>query len=261
MKVQMLVSTMKTKSINDLELPKKNVKDAVIVNQFMPKEKIDKQGNYIMYSYNEKGVSKSRNRLLEHATGDIEVITDDDITFFDDAIKNIEKAYEDDPSADIIIFNLKRGDQILGSNKSFKYKKLALMSVCSCQITFRRKSIEDINLRFDEHFGIKAPFVCGEENIFLSDAYNKGLKIKHVPIVVNSHPEEETTGEIWNEIGVVSRGALMYRLFPHTYFMYLWYFVITKHKYYKKNFSVRQFIKLFNRGKREYKALIKSEKR
>ena len=95
MKIEMLISTCKTKSIKDLSLKEKNIKNAVIVNQFMPKYYESKENGYVMYSYDEKGLSKSRNRLLEHMSGDIEVIVDDDITFTEDALEVIEKAYKE----------------------------------------------------------------------------------------------------------------------------------------------------------------------
>lgn len=256
MKIEMLISTCKTKSIKDLSLKEKNIENAVIVNQFMPKYSVSKEDNYVMYSYDEKGLSKSRNRLLEHMSADIEVITDDDIIFTNDALSVIEKSYNEN-DADIIIFNLKRGNDILGNDKEFNYNKLSIMSVCSCQITFKRESIEKNEIKFDENFGIGSTFVSGEENIFLNDCLKHNLKIIHIPIIINSHPEEDTTGEIWNEKVIKSKGALFYRLHKHTYFFYLMYFAILKHKMYKNNCSFFKFIKTFNEGKKEYKNLVK----
>ena len=256
MKVEMLISSCKIKNIKDLSLKEKNIENAVIVNQFMPKYNVQKDKNYTMYSYNEKGIAKSRNRLLEHSSGDIEVITDDDISFNADAISIIEKSYKEN-DADVIIFNLKKGEEIIGSDNKFTYNSLSIMSVCSCQITFKRESIKKNNIVFDENFGIGSTFVSGEENIFLNDCLKHNLKIIHIPIVINNHPEEETTGENWNELVIKSKGALMYRLHKRTYLIFLMYFAILKHKQYKKNYSFFKFIKIFNKGKREYKKLIK----
>ena len=50
------------------------------------------------------------------------------------------------------------------------------MSVCSCQITFKRKSIVDNNIFLNEMFGIGSKFISGEENIFLKEALKKKLK-------------------------------------------------------------------------------------
>ena len=256
MKIQMLISTVRMDKRSDLSLEEKNIKDAIIINQLMPKYSVHKSGNYTMYNYNEQGLSKSRNRLLENMTGDIGVITDDDISFTKDALKVIEKAYKE-TDADIITFNLQKGKDIIGKNKKFTYNHLSIMSVCSCQITFKRESIMKHKIKFDENFGLKAQFTSGEENIFLSDCLKHKLKIIHIPIIINSHPEEETTGEIWDEKVIKSKGALMYRLHKYSYFVFLMYFAIMKHKDYKKNYGFFKFIKIFNKGKKEYKKLIK----
>ena len=81
MDVQVLISCCNIKKIQDLDLKKKNIKNAVIVNQFMPKYSEEKKGNYAMFSYNEHGIAKSRNRLIENSTADIVIISDDDISF------------------------------------------------------------------------------------------------------------------------------------------------------------------------------------
>ena len=256
MKVEMLISSCKLNKIKELSLEKKNITNAIIVNQFMPKESVQKEKNYIMYSYNEKGIAKSRNRLLEHMTGDIEIITDDDISFNKNSVEIIEKAYKEN-DADIIIFNLKKGNEIIGKNKKMIYNSLSIMSICSCQITFRSESIRKNNIKFDEKFGIGSTFISGEENIFLDECLKNNLKIIHIPLVINNHPEEETTGEIWNDKVIKSKGALMYRLHRKTYIIFLMYFAILKHKQYKKNYSFFKFIKIFNKGKKEYKNLNK----
>ena len=256
MKIEMLMSSCRIKKISELKLKEKNIDNAIIVNQFVERERVDKDGNYVMYSYNEKGIAKSRNRLLEKMTGDIEIITDDDIEFVANYKDMIKKAYSEN-DADIIIFNMKKGNIIVGHDKMFKYNKISTMSVCSCQITFRTNSIRNNNLKFNELFGIGSKFISGEENIFLKDALNKGLKIIHIPTVINSHPEEDTTGESWNDNVIISKGALMYELYKSLYFIFLLYFVIFKHKNYKKNYSFIKFAKLFINGKKTYKKIKK----
>ena len=256
MKIEMLMSSCRIKKISELKLKEKNIDNAIIVNQFVERERVDKDGNYVMYSYNEKGIAKSRNRLLEKMTGDIEIITDDDIEFVANYKDIIKKAYSEN-DADIIIFNMKKGNIIVGHDKMFKYNKISTMSVCSCQITFRTNSIRNNNLKFNELFGIGSKFISGEENIFLKDALNKGLKIIHIPTVINSHPEEDTTGESWNDNVIISKGALMYELYKSLYFIFLLYFVIFKHKNYKKNYSFIKFAKLFINGKKTYKKIKK----
>ena len=260
MKIEMLMSSCRIKKISELKLKEKNIDNTIIVNQFAEKERIDKDGNNIMYSYNEKGIAKSRNRLLEKMSGEIEIITDDDIEFVPNYKEIIEKSYREN-DADIIIFNMKKGDLVMGHDKFFQYNKISIMSICSCQITFRTNSIKNNNLKFNELFGIGSKFISGEENIFLKDALNKGLKIIHIPIIINSHTDEDTTGESWNDKVIISKGALMYELYKRLYIIFLLYFAIFKHKNYKKNYSFIKFIKLFIKGKKTYKKTKKSQNR
>ena len=254
MDVQVLISSCNVKKLQDLDLKKKNIKKAVIVNQFMPKYSVEKKDDYIMYSYNEKGLSKSRNRLIENSTSDIVIISDDDISFVKDYEEIVSKAYEEN-DADIIIFNMKKGNNIVGKKKRITYNKLSVLSVCSCQITFKRNSILEKNIKFDENFGIGSTFISGEENIFLKTALDNNLKIIHIPITINSHPDENTTGEIWTHEMIKSKGALMYRLYSKTYLLFLLYFTITKYSQYKENFGLLDFISIFDEGKNEYKKI------
>jgi len=251
MKIEVLMSTTSRNKIEELDLAKKNIDAAVIVNQFKDKEKVSKSKKAVMYDYPEKGVARSRNRLIEHASGDIGIITDDDITFEKNYKEIIEKAYKEN-DADIIIFNLRKGKDIVGSDKKFYYNKISIMSICSCQITFKIDKIKDNNIMFDERFGIGSTYISGEENIFLKDCLKKGLKILHIPIVINNHPEEETTGENWTDKVIMSKGAFAYRSYREIFLILLFYFSITKHNQYKKNYSFINFMKLFIKGKKEY---------
>lgn len=251
MKIEVLMSACKVKKIDDV-VKNKNINNCVIVNQLVNNNKIDKKNKITMYSYDEKGLSRSRNRLLEHMTGDIEIITDDDITFVKDYEKIVKKAYNDNPDADIITFNIKIGDRIIGSEKSFKYNKITILKVNSCQMTFKTKSIKDANIYFNENFGIGAKYISGEENIFLSDCLKNNLIIKHIPIIICEHPDEATSGEKWSKEEIITKGALSKKLYKCD-LLYRLYMVITKYHLYKSEFSMKEFIKLYKKGRQEYK--------
>ena len=74
------------------------------------------------------------------------------------------------------------------------------------------KSIKDKNIKFDENFGLGGIYTSGEENIFLMDCINNGLKIIYIPITIAIH-EKESSGRILDEKTIYSKGALFYRLF------------------------------------------------
>ncbi len=254
MKVQVLMSTCHQEKLQDLKLAKRNIKkNCVIVNQFAPAYHVEKKGSTIMYSYPEKGISKSRNRLIEHATGDIGIITDDDITFFPYYDDLLAQAYLDYPDADVITFCTKKGSQILGSSKPGRHNLYSIMTVASFQISFRIASIRKHQIKIDEQFGLGSTYTAGEENIFLHDCQKLGLVVRHVPIVINEHPDEPTTGERWGEDLVKAKGAFSYRILKAFHPIFFVYFLVFKHKNYRGQLNRRAFIKAYRCGVREYK--------
>lgn len=254
MKVQVLMSTCNREKLQELALAKRHIrKNCVIVNQFAPSYQEEKKGSCIMYSYPEKGISKSRNRLIEHATGDIGIITDDDITFFPYYDDLLAQAYEDYPDADVITFCTKKGDQILGASKPHRHNLYSIMTVASFQISFRIASIRKHHIKIDEQFGLGSTYKAGEENIFLHDCQKLGLVVRHVPIVINEHPDEATTGEKWDEALVKAKGAFSYRILKAFHPIFFIYFLVFKHKNYREKLNRRAFIKAYRQGVREYK--------
>ena len=97
MNIKILMSTMNKQNIEELKLKEKNISNCIIINQIKePMEKLEKN-DAILYSYNEKGLAKSRNRLLEKVETDVDVgiITDDDVIFVKNYRNIVQKAYEE----------------------------------------------------------------------------------------------------------------------------------------------------------------------
>lgn len=224
MNITVLMSTMNKNSIDELELKRKNIKNCIIVNQTSKQIETQKKDNCCMVSYDEKGLSKSRNRLIENCTEDIDIgiITDDDVSFVKDYNIIVEKAYEEINDADIIIFksideNGKPRRKY--SNKNKKLKKFDLLKVCSIEITFRVKSIKD-RIKFDEEFGLAGKYKSGEENIFLEECRRNGFNIYFYDEFINVHPAESTGMTKWTREDIYDKGALFKKLFPVlSYFM------------------------------------------
>ena len=91
-------------------------------------------------------------------------------------------AYKKYKRADIICFyveskNKKRPIKRINTGKIGYIKA---MKIVSFEISFRKKSILQNNLKFDENFGTGTKLNRGEEQIFLYEALRKGLKIMSV---------------------------------------------------------------------------------
>ena len=84
MKLEVLLSVMNLKKDKLKEM--KITSNCIVINQ-TNYNKYEKFKNFKIYSYKEKGISKSRNRALEQSTGDILLFCDDDVIYYDNLDK------------------------------------------------------------------------------------------------------------------------------------------------------------------------------
>ena len=111
MNIKILMSTMNKKDIEELKLNEKNISNCIIINQTKEQIKNIEKGDVVFYSYNEKGLAKSRNRLLEKIESDVDIgiITDDDVTFVKEYKDIVQKAYDTIKNADIEELDVETG--------------------------------------------------------------------------------------------------------------------------------------------------------
>lgn len=258
MELEVLLSTMNKRNKNEaLELFKSmNIKGKVLVINQITNESIDKtvkkDGDKKIYSYYEKGLSKSRNRAIEKMTGDIGILADDDVIYNDNYEKTIKKAYEKYPDADIIAFDVKSMNKKRQTRKQPTHKAnfITLMRIQSVQITFRKDRI----IRFDEDFGIGAKYKLGEENILLYDCRRMKRKIYYVDENIATVKQEESR---WfskmDRDFLKCEGAVFYRISPRFYWLLILQYAIRKRKQYKDNTSFMEAVKCLFKGAESYK--------
>ncbi len=117
------------------------------------------------------------------------------------------------------------------------HTKWTIPRVVSFGITFRRESVKEAGVVFDERFGLGAKYVSGEENIFLKDCLNAGLKVIHVDEAIVQH-EHESSGWVWDEVQVRTKVAVIWRLYgPLLVLPVMTLWSITKRALYKKHMS------------------------
>jgi glycosyltransferase involved in cell wall biosynthesis len=253
MKLEILMSTMNKNNINDLNLKEKNIdmdNDVLIINQTNNNEKYRKD-NVRMYNYIEKGISRSRNRAIKNSNGDICIISDDDIVYKNNSFKKIKKAFRENPKADILTFKIETPEGKPFKNypeKEFWHNKRSILKVSSVEIAFRRKSILKNNIYYDEKFGLGSKYLSGEENIFLMDCLNTGLKLKYVPFSIVHHPLESSGKNIIEFKNIFSKGALFYRLFGWKGLFLNILFAAKKHNIYKEKFGFIEYLKILYKG-------------
>ena len=185
-RLELLLATMNQK--NDKVLDDMNVKtDIIVCNQNSEdfSKKIYKKNNYNVswYNFSEKGVGLNRNNALMRSTAEICLLSDDDVKYLDDYEKIVLKQFDENPKADVILFNI-YSDK---SAKRFVCRKKMRVNHLNCgkfgavRIAFRRNRIIKNSISFNLLFGGGAMFTAGEDSMFIHDCLSKGLKVIAVP--------------------------------------------------------------------------------
>lgn len=244
MKIQVLCSTMNSEK--PLFTQKGfQAESNLIINQI--KSENEFCPNFI--NFYERGLSKSRNRGIENSEADICLITDNDVYFDDNLLKIIETYFNKHTDADILTFQIEtpEGEPFKEyKNKFFWHNKLSLAKVCSVEIAFRRKSILEKKIKFDESFGLGTKFPTGEEYIFLSDSLKAGLKIAYIPKVIAYHPKESSGNNFDNLDLIKAKGAMINRVFGIFGLPLCLLFSLKKYK--KSDLSFLKFFKVIIAG-------------
>jgi glycosyltransferase involved in cell wall biosynthesis len=225
----------------------------LIINQLLNKS-LEKHSVDNVYTYYEKGLSKSRNKAISKSKAEICLISDDDLVYKENIETIIVNAFNENKDADIITFQVETPDEEQYKNykrESFWHTKKTLMGVSSVEIAFRRNSIVESNLKFDERFGLGTNLPTGEEIIFLTDSLRNGLKILYIPVPIVIHPLESSGKDYDNKILIKAKGAMFYRIFGLSGYLLSILFAYKKHKLSKYSFFM--FCKLMFSGISYYK--------
>lgn len=235
--IQVLIATMRCEDFN-LHKKMNVTRNALVINQTGiindDDDKVlvlDQNTKYI--STNQIGLSKSRNKALHNATADICVISDDDMIYKDNFEEIVIDAYEKNLDADIIVFKVTR---INGREKKFSnsFKRINFFSslkISSVEITFKRNSILDKGIKFNELLGAGANYYMGEENNFLISCLKNGLKIYYVPIEIATVDMSESTWfKEYDREYFFARGGSYAAMFPIVFPIIAFQFIIRKKK-------------------------------
>lgn len=250
---QILISTTDSKFLARLN----NVPtDYLVINQLINDSAC--VGGPSVLSYRELGLARSRNRAIDMATGDICLISDDDVEYLPEIVSVIQLAFEENPDADIITFQIEAPDGRpfrRYRDSRFWHNKRSVMSVCSIEIAFRRRSVLAAGLRFDERFGLGSCFPTGEEIIFLCDAIDRGLRALSYPSPIVIHPLETSGARLRDNSRLIeAKGAMFFRIFG--IYSYLVSLLFALKKYRGSGFGLFRFYATMLRGGEKFRQFI-----
>lgn len=270
-KVEVLVSIMNIKSekeYKELLIKNRITGNVLAVNQVKKgEEKLNiKKGEKKIYTYQEKGVSRSRNRLLENASGDICIFADNDTVYVENYEKIVEEEYKKNPKADIIIFFAENENPNREKNKRIGNKKinfLDIMKIRTYEITIKKETIKKIKkegIKFDLNFGPGGIFNKGEETVFMSEIYKRNFKIYSVDKKIsNSKNYISTWFTEFNEQFLYDQGAIFYKIAPKWYNILIIQYMIRKYPLYKKNVKIKNAYKQMRLGAQKCKKIYERQ--
>lgn len=236
--------------------------DCIIINQCdiedYVEEKIGGQNIRIFFS-KERGLSKSRNMALRNLQADIIAIADDDLYYYDDFDKIVLHYYDNNPGADIVLFNIDNYEKKY-YEKSHRCGRFELSGYISMQITFTKKFISQAGIHFNELFGTGSGFFSnGEECIFLANCYSARAKIFYCANKILNRPEAESTWFNGFDVDYLkSKGAIYYAMSKWLFLPYILRFAFFKRKL-VKSCSLYRALCLMMEGKKEYLLLLKNQ--
>lgn len=258
MKLDVLVSAMNLKNymyINSLNI----TGDCIVINQCENNRKqiIEEKERRICYvETTERGLSKSRNMAIQHATNEICVLCDNDVEYVEGYEDIILNTFRENPSYDIIVFHVT--SDMSPSPTYSRNKRLGYLSCCkafSCEIAFRRSRVA--NIHFNERIGAGTRFKMGEENVFLYDCLRSNLQIHFVPKKIACLRDEPTTWDTgFDKNYMLSRGASYMAMTKCFSYFWMFQFAIRKYKLYRSNLSFWQALKYMKLGGQQYKNVI-----
>lgn len=252
MKLQVLLSVM---NLNKRNLDKMNIaNDCIVINQ-TDKEKYEEYKNFKIFSYNEKGAAKSRNRALEICDSDIAIFCDDDVVYNNEYENIIINEFNHNKDADVIFFNLYspfRKDKINRNNRRVRiYNALRYGSY---KIAFRVKSIKDNNIKLNELFGSGALYSNGDDTLFIVECLKKKLKLYKSTKFIGTVTH---TTSLWfdgyNERYFFLKGALFYAI-SKRYYKFLCTQYLLRHKNVLKDIKFNDAYKYMMNGVNDFRS-------
>ena len=231
--------------------------NVVVVNQtdydersIIPFKNKDSQDSLIKFlSTTERGLSKSRNMAIKNSTADFCLICDDDEILVDDCSNIICKAFEENPTADVIAFKIEgTGKNYCGRKKNINY--ISALQLASWQLAFRRNKIVENNILFDETLGSGVSKAGGEENMFIYDCLKRNLNVIYLPLTIGRMIEGQSQWFVGcNKAFFYDRGVMTRKLMGKIYAsLYAVYYLVSKHHWYKKDISLLNATKSIFKG-------------
>jgi GT2 family glycosyltransferase len=167
-----------------------------------------------------RGVTKSRNAVLDRARGRYVLFADDDIVFHEEGVRSVLAELEEHPGLALVLgIAVDEGGRL---RKPYPSRPVRLTrwnsgKAATYEIMLRRESFARAGVRFDEGFGAGVdPHYLGDEYILIADAIQAGLECRFLPVVMAMHPTVSSGAGWGTRRDARARAAIFGRVFGPT---------------------------------------------
>lgn len=253
MKVQVLASVM-NQSVQELVRKMNLESDAVIINQCdrYGYEELEYKGHKVrFFSCAERGVGRSRNNAILRADRDICLFSDEDIVYVDGYADKIVKEFEQNPSADMILFNIEveeaRRTYHITERKRVHWYNCARYGAVSFAV--RTESLLRSGITFSLLFGGGARYGSGEDSLFLKEFMDKGFQVYTAPVKIGKElPGESSWFGGYNHKFFYDKGVLYHYLYGKMAFPLALRFLLAHREKLCSEASVKQALAWMREG-------------
>ncbi len=234
--------------------------EAVICNQCqeVSYREFERKGRLIRtLAFNERGVGRNRNNALMRADAEYVLFADEDIVYDDDYESSVLKAFQENPQADILMFNVKavEGRRTYENRKVRRVRWYNYGRYPTYAMAARLDSLRRANVWFSLLFGGGARYSNGEDSLFIHDCLEKGLKIWAVPVGIGHEEARENASSTWfsgyNEKFFYDRGVLYHYLYGHLQSCMALRFLLAHRKTMCVQIPVRRAYRIMREGMKE----------
>lgn len=215
-----------------------------------------------MISSETRGVGINRNIALANATGNICLLSDDDMVLRKDYESVIVQDFCNHPNADIIIFNIGTTTPEFGRipTKTKKFKRLRWWNknpYGAPRVAFRLNSIRRCNIYFSQLFGGGALFPSGEDTIWISQLLKAGLRIYISPTYIGDVSYSQSSWHSSDEKRIkFGQGALLEARPIPLKFLFAIYYSVRR----SKELTLKEAYRWICNGRKGYRELAPYEK-
>ena len=198
--------------------------DAVIANQADcngVKAEIINGHTVKLVTTDTRGLSLNRNAAIANIGTDTEYIifADDDLRFYVSYEQTGIAAFEKEPRADAIKFNLKCvSERKIAMRPIIDFHRATRREVTAwgvCGLAIKASVLKNSGLYFNERFGTGTENYCGEDSIFLQELFKHKIKVYASPEYIAEIDQSDSSWfEGYNERYFTVSGMVLSEIYP-----------------------------------------------